>query len=518
MEWLFWILAALSACSGVFLLKIVTLIWWKPLQIKRYFESQGIRGPPYRLLYGNAADIARMVTQAKSTPMPWSHDILPRLLPHYHLWTKTYGEDFIFWFGPKATLNVPHPELIQEILSNKFGHYEKSSANPLARKWVGQGLLDLKGEKWVQHRKIIGPAFHLDLLKGMVPTIVERTANMLEDWTKLLLSSSEAEVEVHKEFRNLTADVIAHTAFGSSYAEGKHFFNIQHQLINFAAESLRRVYIPGFRFLPTRMNRHCWKLEKELRRCIMQVIEARERIAGKEKSGSYGADLLGLMMSTKKIQVGGNVQDVRMTTEEIVDECKIFYFAGHETTSSLLTWTMILLGMHQDWQERARKEVLEVCGKNAYPDADSVNRLKIVAMILNEALRLYPPAVLLRRQTYKPMKLGSLSIPAGIGLLLPILAIHHDPSLWGNDAKEFNPSRFSEGIAKAAKHPLAFMPFGNGPRICVGQNFALLEAKVVLAMVLQQFSFVTSPSYAHAPIVVLTMQPQHGAQVILHMN
>jgi cytochrome P450 len=116
------------------------------------------------------------------------------------------------------------------------------------------------------------------------------------------------------------------------------------------------------------------------------------------------------------------------------------------------------------------------------------------------------------------MKLGRLSIPAGIGLLLPILAIHHDPSLWGNDAKEFNPSRFSEGIAKAAKHPLAFMPFGNGPRICVGQNFALLEAKVVLAMVLQQFSFVTSPSYAHAPILVLTMQPQHGAQVILHMN
>jgi len=179
---------------------------------------------------------------------------------------------------------------------------------------------------------------------------------------------------------------------------------------------------------------------------------------------------------------------------------------------------MILLGMHQDWQAYGRKEVLEVCGKNAYPDADSLNHLKIVGMILNEALRLYPPVVFVKRVTYKPMKLGRLSLPAGIELLLPIIAIHHDPALWGTDAKEFNPARFGEGIGRAAKHPLAFMPFGTGPRICIGQNFALLEAKVALAMILQQFSFVTSPSYAHAPILLVTMQPQHGAQVIIHKN
>jgi cytochrome P450 len=250
---------------------------------------------------------------------------------------------------------------------------------------------------------------------------------------------------------------------------------------------------------------------------MRQVIEARERTADIEESGSYGTDLLGLMMSAKNKRVGGKLQDVRMTTEEIIDECKTFYFAGHETTSILLTWTIILLGMHQDWQDRGRKEVLEVCGKNAVPDADSVNHLKIVGMIVNEALRLYPPALLLQRQVVKPVKIGKLSIPAGTQLLLPILAIHHDQYLWGNDANEFNPARFSEGIAKAVKHPSAFMPFGLGPRMCVGQNFALLEAKVVLAMILQRFSFVTSPSYAHAPVRVVTMRPQHGAQVILHM-
>jgi len=516
MEWLCWVLTAAFGCLGYFVMRIVTVTWWKPLQVKRCFESQGVRGPPYKLFNGNLADMVRMDTQAKSTPMPWSHDIVPRVLPYYHHWTKTYGKDFIYWVGSQPKLSVPHPELIKEILSNKFGHYEDISSNPLLKQLVGQGLVGLKGEKWVQHRRIINPAFHLDFLKGMVPTIVESTANMLEKWGKLVLSGTE-EVEVLKEFCNLTADVISRTAFGSSYAEAKHIFNLQDQQMVLTADLLLSVYIPGFRFLPTRKNRQRWKLEKEIRKCMSQVIEARERTADIEESGSYGTDLLGLMMSAKNKRVGGKLQDVRMTTEEIIDECKTFYFAGHETTSILLTWTIILLGMHQDWQDRGRKEVLEVCGKNAVPDADSVNHLKIVGMIVNEALRLYPPALLLQRQAVKPVKIGKLSIPAGTQLLLPILAIHHDQYLWGNDANEFNPARFSEGIAKAVKHPSAFMPFGLGPRMCVGQNFALLEAKVVLAMILQRFSFVTSPSYAHAPVRVVTMRPQHGAQVILHM-
>jgi PHYB activation tagged suppressor 1 len=517
MEWLFWVLAALIACLGSFLLRIVEVIWWKPLQLKKYFDSQGIRGPPYKLLYGNGADVLGMITQAKSTPMPWSHDIVPRALPYYHHWTKTYGEDFVAWFGPKARLNVCHPDHIKEILSNKFGHYEKFSSHPLAMQLIGQGLVGLKGEKWVQHRRIINPAFHMDLLKGTVPTIVESTAKMLEEWSKLVLAGAE-EFEMLKEFRNVTADLISRTAFGSSYAEGKHIFNLQGQQMALAAELMSTFYIPGFRFLPTRKNRQHWKLEKEIRRGMMQVIEARERTANIEKSGNYGTDLLGIMMSAKDKQVGGNLRDVRMTTEEIIDECKTFYVTGHQTTATLLTWTIILLAMHQDWQERGRKEVLEVCGKNVYPDGDSVNHLKIVGMILNEALRLYPPAVAALRQAEKPVKLGRFSLPAGTQLMIPILAMHHDPALWGNDANEFNPGRFSEGIAKATKHPLAFMPFGSGPRTCVGQNFALLEAKVVLAMFLQRFSFVTSPSYVHAPTVAFTLQPQHGAQVILRMN
>ncbi|XP_059068916.1 cytochrome P450 734A1-like [Cryptomeria japonica] len=508
-EWLQLILALLATFEE---------FQWKPLQVKKSFEAQGIRGPPYRLFYGNSPDISRMINEQKSKPMPLSHDILPRVLPYYHQWSKTYGQDFIFWFGPIARLVVPHPELIKEILSTKFGSYTKPRSNPLLRQLVGQGLTGLTGEKWAQHRKIINPAFHMDLLKGMIPTIAKSSANMLDEWCKLILSGA-SEIEVLKEFRDLTADIIARTAFGSSFREGKKIFDMQEKQMILTSELFRSVYIPGFRFLPTTKNGQLWNVEKEIRKCVRQVIDAREKTAGMEKTGSYGADLLGLMMSESKKQMGVNLKsNASLTTEEIIDECKTFYFAGHETTSVLLTWTIVLLGIHQDWQEQGRKEVREVCGRNNYPNADSLNRLKIVGMIINEALRLYPPAVFPRRQACEPTKLGRLSIPAGIQLELPILAIHHDPALWGNDANDFNPGRFSEGISKAAKHPMAFMPFGTGPTICVGQNFALLETKLVLAMILQKFSFGTSPAYTHAPMLLVTLKPQYGAQVIFHMD
>ena len=137
-------------------------------------------------------------------------------------------------------------------------------------------------------------------------------------------------------------------------------------------------------------------------------------------------------------------------------------------------------------------------------------------MILNEALRLYPPVALLTRIVHKETKLGNLIIPAGVEIALPTILVHHDYELWGENAKQFNPERFSEGISKATKGQVSFFPFGGGPRICVGQNFALVETKMALSLILQNFSFEMSSSYAHAPCSIITLQPQFGAHVILH--
>ncbi|KAI3808287.1 hypothetical protein L1987_24236 [Smallanthus sonchifolius] len=255
-------------------------------------------------------------------------------------------------------------------------------------------------------------------------------------------------------------------------------------------------------------------IAKEINLSIRSIIDngLKEMKAG-EGNNDY---LLGIMLESniKEIEQHKN-KSHGMTINEVIDECRLFYFAGQETTSSLLVWTMILLSRHQEWQSRAREEVLNVLRNNGI-DIDGLNHLKVVNMIFYELYGLYPPAVGIARMVYKDITLGRFSLPSGTQIGLPIMLIHYDEQLWGSDAKKFNPDRFSKGISKATKNQVIYFPFGWGPRICIGQNFALLEAKIALAMILQRFSFEFSPSYVHAPNLILTLQPQFGAHLILH--
>ncbi|XVE73556.1 hypothetical protein DITRI_Ditri11bG0128100 [Diplodiscus trichospermus] len=228
-------------------------------------------------------------------------------------------------------------------------------------------------------------------------------------------------IEICREFQKLTADIIAHTAFGSSYIQGKEAFKAPRELQRWCAASDANIFNPGSQYLPTPSNLQIWKLDRKLKGSLRRIIES--RLKSKITAGStgadfpYGDDLLGVMMAAiEPTKSNGNL---KLQMHEILEECKTFFFSGHEATSSLLTWAVLMLSIHPEWQAKLREEVLEECGMGI-PDADMLARLKLVNMVLLEVLRLYCPAIILIREAFEEMKLGNLMIPKHTNLTIPI--------------------------------------------------------------------------------------------------
>ncbi|OAY66863.1 Cytochrome P450 734A6, partial [Ananas comosus] len=420
------------------------------------------------------------------------------------------GSTFVIWFGPTPRLAIADPDLIREIFVSRSDHFDRYEAHPMVRQLEGDGLTNLHGPKWALHRRLL------------IPFIGKTVVDMAEKLSEDMSPSGEVEIDVSEWFHVVAEDAITHAAFGRSYDDGKAVFRLQNQLMGFASEAFRKVFIPGYRFLPTKRNKICWRLDREIRKNLVKLINRRRDdfdVAEKQnlREGDSTKDLIGLM-----IGAGGNTGGCvappplarPITVHDIVEECKTFFFAGKQTTSNLLTWTTVLLAMHPEWQERARAEVLRVCGSRDVPTPDQLPKLKTLGMILNETLRLYPPVVATIRRAKSEVELGGRVIPRGTEILIPIMAVHHDPLLWGPDAARFEPGRFESGAARAGRHPMAFLPFGLGARTCIGQNLALLEAKLAAAILLQRFSLRASPNYVHAPTVLMLLYPQHGAPVI----
>lgn len=239
---------------------------------------------------------------------------------------------------------------------------------------------------------------------------------------------------------------------------------------------------------------------------------------------------------------GGGAGGTGFTDGEVLDEAMTFLAAGHETTAQALSWAMLLLAQHPQWKARARRQVLEVVGADRPPAYDDLASLPLLTAILNECLRLYPPVPLITREAVEDVVLEGdeavrsqyeaaaadggggagprdVAMRAGMGVVVPIAALNRDPVQWGPTADEFDPGRFEGGGsavagggagAAARTHPMSFLPFSAGPRSCVGANFALLEARLILAVLLQRADWEVSPAYVHHPVSIITLRPKFG--------
>ncbi|XP_022883578.1 cytochrome P450 734A1-like, partial [Olea europaea var. sylvestris] len=456
----------------VFGVKVFVHLWWIPRKIGNHFMKQGIKGPKYQLFLGNLKELASLNLKASAQPMLLPHNILPRVLSFYHHWKKIYGGTFLVWFGPTPRLTISDPSLIREIFVLKSDYFEKNESPLLVRKLEGDGLLSLKGEKWAHHRKIIQPTFHTENLKLMMPMMAKSIEEAVERWSGEISNAGKVEVEVSEWFQNLVEDAITRTTFGSSYKDGRAIFDLQSQQMVHATEAYQKVFIPGYRYVTLMMPMMAKSIEEAVERWSDEISNA------------------------GKVEV-----EVSEWFQNLVEDAitRTTFGSSYKDGRAIF-----------DLQSQQMVHATEAYQKVFIPGY----RYVTLGMILNESLRLYPPAVAIIRRAKIDVQLGGLHIPSGTELLIPILAVHHDPTLWCHDVHEFNPARFANGVVHAAKHPLAFMPFGLGARRCIGQNLAILQAKLGIAMLLQRFSFELAPHYKHAPSVLMLLHPQEGAPII----
>ncbi|KAK9003512.1 hypothetical protein V6N11_061071 [Hibiscus sabdariffa] len=502
-------LVILVLCS-FFLLALIKFLYdylWIPLRIQHILNSQGIKGPPYRFIHGNNKEVDKMRKEALTKTLGLTDEIFPKVQPHIYTWINRYGRNYLCWNGPRAELVISEPELVKETLKNTEA-FSKGKISVYFDKLLGNGLVTIEGEKWVKHRKLANFVFHGESLKNMTPAVIAGVETMLEKWK----GQEGKEIEVFGEFRLLTSEVISRTAFGSNYLEGEKIFAMLNRLSIIAGQNIHKTGIPFInKFWKTADLIESEQLGKGIQECVMNIIKKREDKVVNGEADNFGIDFLGLLVSAYHDSEEKN----RLSLEDLVGECKTFYFAGQETVNSLLAWIVFLLAVHGDWQEKARREVLQIFG-NQNPDPDGIIKLKTISMIINETLRLYGPTNGLPREIRREVQLGKLVLPANINLHVQNIALHHDPHLWGDDAHLFKPERFAEGIAKATNHnAAAFFPFGLGPRSCVGMTFATTETKIVLSMILQRYTFTLSPAYVHSPTPIIALRPQSGIQIIL---
>ncbi|KAL8485073.1 hypothetical protein ACS0TY_027391 [Phlomoides rotata] len=510
------VLIPVISIAAVWIWQFLNWVWIKPKKTERLFRQQGMKGSSYKLLYGDTKEAELMYQKAYSKPLGLHDCNIPRLMPNILDSVQKYGNMAFIWSGPRPRVFIIETHLIKEMMSNYRTYHKSYKASNHINQMLMTGISAMEGDEWSKARSKINSAFQFDKLKRMVPVIQVCGEHIIEQWKEMTLKYGGCcEIDVTYYMEVFTSSVIAKLMFNSAYTEQikQTFFQLS-ELSNLGKLALYSFALPGEKYFPTKRNRRAKEIDNFVRTSFTSMINGRlkKREAGED---SDTTDLLDLLLSELYEDKGLKEKDRQKIIEEVVANCKIFFFGGYETSSNTLSWTMIMLSIHQDWQNRAREEVFQVLGDKKEITLDDLNKLKIVTMIVTEMLRLYPAGIEVSRLVAKDTKLGDYFIPKDTLLTCPTLILHQNKEIWGEDAEKFNPGRFAEGVAKATKGETAYVPFGWGPRICIAQNVSMAEIKLFVAMIIRDFSFDLSPKYVHAPYVDFTVYPQYGAPLIL---
>jgi cytochrome P450 len=420
----------------------------------------------------------------------------------------TYGDVARFKFGPYDYYLVSDPEVVRHVLVDGAKSYTKSR-NYLGLKLVlGEGLLTSEGDFWRRQRKLAQPAFHKESMEGFARHMSQATRSMLARWKSDDSSGAGASArtfDMHEEMMRLTFRIVGLTLFSTDVDEdarevGEALTIAMHHA-NDWAESLWN--FP--QWVPTPKNVRFTRAMKTLDTLVYRIIDER-RAAGVDKGPR---DLLGMLMAAASDEEES--KEARgMTNKQLRDEVITLVLAGHETTANLLAWTFFALSKHPEIVTKLREEADRVLGGRD-PELADVPRLSYTKNVIEEALRLYPPAWAFERQSTAPDRLGAFEIEKGAIVGIAPYVIHRHPAHWENP-NAFDPTRFS-AEKSAARARYAYLPFGGGPRTCIGNHFAMMEAQIILAMIVRDHHIAIDPSHEVGIDPRITLRPKTGIKV-----
>ncbi len=415
------------------------------------------------------------------------------LLSFYLSCARDYGDCTLMRFGLKRVFFINHPDLIEQVLHNR--NFTKHYALRMNRLLLGNGLLTSEGDFWLRQRRLIQPVFQRERILSYAPDMTACAERLIESW-------HEGEVrDLHAEMRKLTLAIATKTLFGVDAADQSEAVGrALHDAMGTFGERLFRIIRVPER-VPTPGNLRIRKAIQRLDNILYGLINRRR---GQEEQ----KDLLSILLHARHESDGSG-----MTDKQLRDEAMTLFLAGHETTALALSWGGYLLAQHPEVVEKLQAELRRVLGGRA-PTAADLPNLRYTDMTVQEIMRLYPPAYAIGRQAIGPCTLGGYSVPAGGTILMSQWVMHRDPRYY-DDPERFYPERWADGLAKRLPR-YAYFPFGGGPRVCIGNTFALMELPLVLATIAQRFRFSLPPGPPVMPKPLLTLQPNGPILVKLH--
>lgn len=444
-------------------------------------QRRAAPGPPGLPLVGNLFDLRRDPLQ-----------FYPAMRARYGDVVGFRGLRGLRWFL------IAHPDDIEYVLKSK--DYPKGQIARALRRLVGNGLLTSEGEFWRRQRRLAAPAFHRQRLHTFATMMTTRAAELAERWQTPARTGQP--LDIAAEMMRVTLQIVAQALFSTDVSDAAEVVG---WALPIALEDVNHRSTHPFTLgepWPTPRNLRFRRARQALDRIVYRMIEERRQ------AGHDSGDLLSMLLHARDAETGAAMDD-----RQLRDEVMTLFLAGHETTAVTLSWTWYLLALHPDIERRLHAELDEVLA-GRLPTLEDLPHLPYTRMVIDETLRLYPPAWIFGRQSTVDDELRGYHIPAGAPLVISPYVTHRHPDFWETPGR-FEPERFTpERIAQRPR--FAYFPFGGGPRICIGNQFALMEAHLLLATLASRYRLRLVRDHPVVPEPTVTLRPKYGMRMLLY--